>query len=391
MRSEGLSPGCDGAGSGQGEPLGSEDILLIDTLHPRHVCWILAVAAGVKPSAMIESIDANKWEHFVRLFERLDLCFAYMSSEKTVIGLRGNQIDSFSDQTKVKVGTRTYLCFTGDNWQRQLQGKPAHFDIRSELSVDLAPITYKGLDVEEVYVSNRTAQLMDLVRSRHKGLEAKWDAASAGKALGYPECCIDSYISLGSSGAAARHKFFRELIEEGRDQSMPIEFWAIFHVPCSASCQRSIELGRAYLEAVRGYSNALFKSVTKKLRCSHLAYSVGERFLDYEPVPEDTHTFEPSAKENAIEKSREMIGSAAEVELSNVKRPFLYVDEEYDNVKLHLTPRIIGTRWIAYSPGNGVLIQDTKTDEVFLFLNADALGEDSARFLDTAFRVYRSQ
>jgi len=179
-------------------------------------------------------------------------------------------------------------------------------------------------------------------------------------------------------------------MQEGKDQSMPIEFWSIFHVPCSTSCQRSIELGKAYIEAVKGHSKELFKRVTQKLSCSHLAYSVGERFLDYGIMPADSHHVESDKKEEITERSRKMIGSPVEVELGDVRRPFLYVDEEYGQSIFHLTPKIVGRKWICYSPGNGVLIQDAKTDEVFLLAKADILGEDSMRFRDTAFRVYRS-
>ena len=56
-----------------------------------------------------------------------------------------------------------------------------------------------------------------------------------------------------------------------------------------------------------------------------------------------------------------------------------------------MTPKIIGPKWIAYSPGKGELIRGTKTEEIFLYLRADMLGGDSLRFSDTAFRAYGSQ
>lgn len=373
--------------SGKLEP---KDISLLETFHPRHVCWILSVAAGLKPSAVIESVDAAKWKHFVGVLRRLGLCFAYATNERVVVGLRRDQIDAFGGHKKPELEGQVYLSFDNDNWQRALRGESAQFGIHSKLPADLAPAVYKGMDVEGVYISNQPARLMDLSLSRHGGWRDKWDAASAGKALGYPSCCVDSYIKLGSNGLAPRHRFFMDAIEKGMDQSMPIEFWSIFHVPCSTSCQASIELGRAYIEAVKGYSNELFNSVAAKLRCSHLAWSVGGRFQDYDPMPERSSQVGSSRKQEVTERTEKMIGSPVTVELGVVKRPFLYIHEDYDKSILHLTPRVIGPKWICYSPGNGVLIQDVATDEVFCFLKADMLGEDSGKFRDSIFRVYRS-
>jgi hypothetical protein len=382
--------GGGAAKSNSGKQLEPRDISFLDTLHPRHVCWILSVAAGLKPSAIIESVDAAKWKHFVELLERLGLCFVYASSERVVVGLRRDQIDAFGGHKKPEAGERAYLSFDNDNWQKALRGKPTHFDTHDKLPVDLAPVVYKGMDVQEFYISNQPARLMDLSLSRNGGWRDEWDAKSAGKALGYPSCCIDSYFRLGSNGVAPRHQFFMEAIEKGMDQSMPIEFWSIFHVPCSTSCQPSIELGRAYIEAVRGYSNELFNSVVRGLHCSHLAWSVSERFQDYDPAPEDSYRVEPKRKQAVIERTEKMLGSPVTVELGVVKRPFLYIRDEHEGSILHLTPRVVGPKWICYSPGNGVLIQDVATDEVFCFLRADILGQDLMRFRDSVFRVYRS-
>jgi hypothetical protein len=351
---------------------------------------MLSVAAGLKPSAMIESVDAAKWEHFVELLERLELCFVYASNERVVVGLRKDQIGDFGEHEKAIVGERAYLSFDNDNWQRALRGEPAHFGVHNSLSVDLAPVVYKGMDVQDVYISNQPARLMDLSLSRQGGWRDEWDAKSAGKALGYPSCCIDSYIKLGSNGVAPRHEFFMEAIEKGTDQSMPVEFWSIFHVPCSTSCGPSIELGRAYIEAVRGYSNELFNSVVRKLHCSHLAWSVSERFQDYDTVPEGSCRVEPSRKQAVTERAEKSLGSPVTIELGLVKRPLLYIHEDQGQSILHLTPKVIGPKWICYSPGNGVLIQDVATDEVFCFLTANVLGDDLMGFRDSVFRVYRS-
>lgn len=363
--------------------LDSKDTSFLNTLHPRHVCWIAAVSAGLKPSAMIESIDVDEWQHFVELLEKFGFYFAYISGDKNIVGLPSDQIESLGGHGDVK-NERAYLSFDVNDWQKMLKGESTHPDTHDN-STDLPPTTYKGLDVQGVYISKHWIQLLDLMRSRHTGQDQRWDAKSAGMALGYPECCVDSYIELGSDGLAARYRFFHELIEKGIDQTVPVEFWAIYHIPHSASCQRSIELGRAYLGAIKAYSGNLYNSVIKKLGCSYLAYSVGERFLNYVVSSKDSN--EISGRETVKEKSRQMIGSPVEIELGCIGRPFIYVDE--NQAKLRLTRETMGLKWIVYSPGNGVLVRDVKTGEIFLYIKADMLG-DSIKFRDTAFRVYRS-
>jgi len=375
----------DTSDSGWSEPLELKYVSFLDTLHPRHACWVLAVAAGLKPSAMIESIDFSGWNVFVELLEKMGMCFAYQSNEQMVMGLADDQLDDFGLSKEV-AGKHAYLLFDSSNWQRMLHGKSTNFDVRLESS-NLRPTVKKGLDVQEVFVARSPMQLIKLAQSRHGGPELEWDAESAGKALGYPQCCIDSYIRLGSSGLAARQSFLRGLREEGMDQSMPVEFWSVYHIPCSAHCKRSIELGRSYLESIRCHSELLYNSVLDKLRCSHLAYSVGERFLDYAPMQERSHML--YRKEKVIDRSRSMIGTQVNVELGNIRRPFLYVDEEYGQAKLHLTSKVIGPKWIAFSPGIGALIQDVENDEIYLYLKSEMLG-DSARFCDMAFQVYKS-
>jgi len=371
----------------KGVVLDSEDIAFLNNLHPRHVCWIAAVLAGLKPSSMIESIDVDGWHHFTEILEKFGLCFAYVSGDRHVVGLPSDKIDSLGGHGEVK-GERAYLSFDENDWRRILQGESTRPGTHDN-STELPPTSYKGLDIQDVYISKDPIQLMDLMRSHHMGQDRKWDAVSAGKALGYPECCVDSYIGLGSDGLAARYRFFKELIEEDMDQTVPIEFWAIYHIPHSASCQRSIELGRAYLRAVKDHSEDLYNSVIRKLACSYLAYSVGERFLNYVVSIGDSCGVEGDVKEEVKEKSRKMIGSPVEVELGCIERPFLYADEKLGQARLRLTRETMGPKWIAYSPGNGVLIRGVRTEEIFLYLKADMLG-DSIKFRDAAFRVYRS-
>jgi len=99
---------------------------------------------------------------------------------------------------------------------------------------------------------------------------------------------------------------------------------------------------------------------------------------------EDLYGTEIFRKEEVKEKSRKMIGSPVEVDLGCVGRLFLYVDEEYGQARLHLTRGTMGLKWIVYSPGNGVLVRDVRTEEIFLYLKADIVG-DSIKFRDTVF------
>ncbi|MFB0504537.1 MAG: DUF483 domain-containing protein [Candidatus Bathyarchaeia archaeon] len=72
-----------------------------------------------------------------------------------------------------------------------------------------------------------------------------------GKALGYPDCCIEAYDKGGRIGLVSRHNFLKELIDLQLDEKMLVEFWAVAHVPCSVKYQESINLGKRYLDAVK--------------------------------------------------------------------------------------------------------------------------------------------
>ena len=57
-----------------------------------------------------------------------------------------------------------------------------------------------------------------------------------GTSLGYPNCCVELHAE---KGPPSRARAYEEFLESGRDQSIPVEFWAVAHAPCSSNCTRT--------------------------------------------------------------------------------------------------------------------------------------------------------
>ena len=242
-------------------------------------------------------------------------------------------------------------------------------------------------------VSKDFENLIAFARFNHpNGKPACFNNHSArGKALGYPECCIKAFEEGGKVGLIARYIFFKELIDLGLDERMPVEFWAVAHVPCSAGCKESLRLGRKYLEAVKSYSSSLYSSILNKLRVSYLAYSVGERFLSFKEIPQDQ--FSPELEEEydkILNRSKKLISKDVKLILGDVQRPMVYADYEDYPIRIRLIPRLKGLKWISYAPEVGMMVRDVKTNEVYLYgmLNW-MLPNEYKEIMDTVCRVYK--
>ena len=78
--------------------------------------------------------------------------------------------------------------------------------------------------------------------------------------------------------------------------------------------------------------------------------------------------------------------------LGNVQRPLVYTDWENYPARCRLIPDLIGLKWIAYSPGEGMLIRDVKTDEIYLYgMLKWMLPNEYEDIMDTVCRVYKCQ
>jgi hypothetical protein len=95
----------------------------------------------------------------------------------------------------------------------------------------------------------------------------------------YPECCIELHAEEGSS---SRARAYEQLLNSNKDQSVPIEFWAVAHAPCSSTCAKTLKLGRKYLDSLNEFSNTLREYVESRLLLPRFYQTGGGRFVELE-------------------------------------------------------------------------------------------------------------
>jgi len=367
---------------------------ILETLNPRFVCWLLAVAKGVKPVATILSVAKDNWAGFIKVLNELDLCWVYKGINGMVLNCPKNEAEElFGSLSLRSKEDRVSFLFNDKNWAKFLYEKKASFQILSSSSAKLTPVVHQDLDIREIVVSRNLESLIAFAQfNRRTEKPACWSKhIERGKALGYPDCCIEAYEKGGKVGLVARHNFFKGIIDLGLDDRMPVEFWAIAHIPCSPECKESIALGRKYLDAVKLHSPSLFDVIVEKLRVSYLPYSVGERFLSFREIPQDQFSLELKKEYNRILNwAKKIVSKKVKVTLGNVQRPLVYADVEDYPVRCRLVPELMGLKWIACSPGEGVLVRDVKTNEVYLCLLLKwVLPNEYEKIINTVCRIYR--
>ena len=266
----------------------SEEVL--GKLHPRFVCWLLTVAKGVKPVATILSVAKENWTGFVEVLNELYLCWSYKGINGMILSCQANEAERLLGHISAKSDRRRVnFLFHDENWAKLLYDAKSSSQVLSPSSAKSTPIIQQDLDIRDIVVSRDLERLIEFARLNQRTDEpSSWsNHIGRGKALGYPDCCIEAYDKGGKIGLVARRHFFKELTDPDLDEKMPVEFWAVAHVPCSAKCKESINLGKRYLGAVRSYSSSLYDSVLKRLRVSYIAYSVGESFLGFTEIPQE--------------------------------------------------------------------------------------------------------
>jgi len=340
------------------------------SLHPQQVCSLLAVIHGAKPSAIVESVLIESWKEFVHFILFYKLSLAYEACHGFVFLLNSRE---------------AYLV------NKSTFNKPlSEVDFSTATRIDLSklasikPVTRNNIDYGDLFVSQDSHLLLELVYYYvliRKGRRTPEVDYKLGGLLGYPECCVKSYVKRGP--AKAWYCYQKELIELGLDQEMPIELWAIYHAPCSATCEASIKLGEEYLIAVKGASEKLYRKVVSELSSSHLAYSIGRRFLDFH---ETKRSIEPSVEKFVAKKLLEPYY----ILYGKILRPFIYCKWEEGEFKLNITREIEGYKYIAYSPGEGVLVFDNSL-KIYIYLTKKILRKDSVQYSLTAFRIYRTK
>lgn len=221
---------------------------------------------------------------------------------------------------------------------------------------------------------------------------AKALAMLQGAMFGYPECCTEFHAKKGES---SRARAYEEFLESGMDQSIPTEFWAVAHAPCSSTCKATLELGRRYLDAVAEFSESLKNNVESRLLLPRFYQTGGGRFFDLKPLDYNQCAGELSvSKEQFEEEARSRLPEPVKTVLCDVPRPYVLVDSaEKPPYKTSFpNPEMIGTMWLAYAPGVGAYMVNAKTGGLALYMLADEwlpkVGEQWRS--RSNFRIYRS-
>lgn len=170
-------------------------------------------------------------------------------------------------------------------------------------------ILSKGVFSPEIqfFVCKNTKVLRSLKKVERKILEGKIDFVKGreklirieGKILGYPQCCVESYIESKRT-FPAESRFIMECLEKGvfeevigafmesRLLSIPQFFTSNFY-PCSVECEKAKKVGLKIEEWLEDYSNAfrlrsmliaLFYAATG-LKAAKSSGSYAERLREY--------------------------------------------------------------------------------------------------------------
>jgi hypothetical protein len=178
-----------------------------------------------------------------------------------------------------------------------------------------------------------------------------------GTAYGYPECCTEKFSKEREKRKTKEdYLFYESVIEKGLEKSVPIEFKAVAHVPCSVLCQPSISLGKEYLVALKEFDPDVYEIVMKELIKPTLFIDLWHQFsvneIDYEPddssVKIKKDDFLKIIEKESIEPKEVILG-------------------RIENVLFQYLADFVGLWWIGVNPSNAILLCNVETGETRLY------------------------
>jgi len=321
-------------------------------LHARDIVWLAAVIQKVKPMAtLIVPLDMKMW--LQQFCEQMDII-------------------PFEDEPSPSPSHQVILTICPDEEASKLRRNSR--DLRSLF--DEAS--------KSPFFSPRERRIRREFRRAMTIFE--------GTMFGYPECCVELHAKEGPS---SRARAYEEFLELGMDQSIPLEFWAVAHAPCSSTCQETLRLGREYLNAVAELSGSLKDHVVSRLLLPRFYQTGGGRFIDLQPLDYEQHRGEVAIPKEQFEgDARSRLPEPMEAVLCEVPRPFVLVDgpEEPPYKTLFPNPEMVGTMWLAYTPGLGAYMVNAKTGQLALYIvSAKWIPKIGEEWRSQAnFRIYRS-
>jgi len=333
-------------------------IELLLSLHFQQACSLAAVVSGVKPSVILESVEETYWPTLITLARKRGLALSYRARNRYVVLLQGEKVlvAPISEGESLSLERMHSLGMCEEAIPR--------------------PLTSRFNDFI-AYVAKDYRILLELMRLRETQSRDPQAIRRLGELLGYPKCCIDNYVRKGP--VRAWHDYLSGLVTAGLDRSSPMEFWAIYHVPCSLNCERTLELGRAYLEALRRISKKAYSVIVRRLTSSHLTYSLGRRFIDFHALDKEVPLWFSRMATELLPNPYILV--------AEILRPYIYFEWEEGPYRLRITKELRGLKYLAFSPGEGVLIA-SPSGKVYVYLTKETLDREYMEYASTVFRVY---
>ncbi len=320
------------------------DLKLMVQLHPKDIILLIAVLSKIKPIAsLVVSLEVEEW-------------LQKFCSKNHIFIQEDGPRDSF--QTRVSISLY-----------------PEKLHLKRELGSFRSFLTKKA---------QRTPEWNNLM----KGLT--W---VEGTMYNYPECCIKLHAEKGPS---SRARAYEQLLNSGRDQSVPIEFWAVAHAPCSSTCVKTLELGRKYLDSLNEFSDVLKQHVESRLLLPRFYQTGGGRFIELEQLNYQEHQQKLTVSKEKFEKeARTHLPEPVQTLLCKVPRPYVLFSatEKPPYRMVFPNPEMVGTMWLAYAPGHGAYIVNAENSRLTLYVTSDkwlpSVGEEWRS--KSNFRIYKSK
>jgi hypothetical protein len=150
------------------------------------------------------------------------------------------------------------------------------------------------------------------------------------------------------------------------------------------------------LDAVAELSESLREHVESRLLLPRFYQTGGGRFIECKPLDYDRVRGKLAVSREEFERdARARLPEPVEVVLCEVPRPYVLVAARERNPptrSLSPNPDMVGTMWLAYTPGYGAYMVNAKTGRVALYVVSDKwipmVGEEWRS--KSNFRVYKA-
>lgn len=354
--------------------------------HPAFAVQLAAVMQGRKPVARVEfELHGEDYAKLIELLTELKLvwfehspypvriCFAsplYKEGEKyTKVRHRRHYSIQNYDFLRLSALLKEYEGF----WSSLTEEKIIPLEISGgELNSSFEFIVardFKGLkDFLTQYAIARKQQ-KDFHDRRAMAMEL-FDRV-LGTAFGYPECCTERFSEdRREKRPKEDYIFYESIVNRGFEDAVPVELRAVGHVPCNVTCKPSIDLGREYLTALKGFDPDAYKKAIKELRKPTLFLDRWHRLTINEIEHDSVSDLTVTEKQFIEETMKKMETKPKEIVLASIETvPFKYLTE------------FLGLWWTAVDPGRSIFMCNAKTGHAKSYKRSPARSPADLRIL----------